>query len=1058
MPSVPIAFSTSRWLALTALRHRRAQSIVLLLLSVVAIAACAAGPMYQRAVEQAAVRSQLSQVSTADRGVTIHASSAAEASGYLPSGSQRSLFGTPVGGVETTVAAAGPHSQFNAVVAGRDDVCQHLQLAAGHCPEGGQQLLVSAPSAAALRLAVGDSLQLTGLGGSAQYRIGTLRVAGLYRPFDASGDYWFNRAYSSAAGVRRVPRGDAIPDLLVGDAMFVTPAGLNFLQAAQAASGSGGNSPFDYSIDLPVSASRIGIEQSRQLLTAIDDIQARMATTHPEGDTARVDSKLTDLLRTADIGRRQTRVIIPTLAVQLALVVLVVLGLVLAVGVDQRRSEIGLARLRGQSRPAAARLFVAEVAALVLAALVPGILLGWLGCKLLARWWLPPGTPVQLRWPALLAGLAVAAVALLLAVGLARRAAGQPISQLLRSVSMPRPATRVGAAEAGLAVAAVAGVVVALTGDRPSAVSLITPSLLAVLAGLVLSRLLLLLTRRMGRRALWRGRLSMALAAFEVARRPGVRRVVTLVCVAVALLVSAVDLQSVSATNRAGRAAASVGASVVLDVNPASAAQLRAAVARFDPSGDYAMAVITQRPDGGDTPVVAVDHARLRRIARWGSARDTPSQQLIDRLLPAVSPPPIRLTGTRLQLRTAQSTVRTADPGSHDHPQPVSLSLRLQLPNGSFTTATLPVRGGGGESVSTALLGGCAAGCTLSRIEVVRAVGDFSSAEVSVQILGLAAGRPGAMTAVPLGGARDWENSEAAAAAAGTAATISFSPGPAGSLVLNAVSHGTGATLQHLDVPVNPPCLLAGSVPSDNEAGQDAAAISMHGIDGQSAQCQPAGSMAFLPRLGAGVLVTDLDLAIASSQPVLTDSTASVWLGRDDHVAEAALVRALASAGIPVLGRSTISHQRAGYDASPPAWAIRVALAAAVLAAVIAALMVVIAAFTSQRARSYDLAALRLVGLRAAVIRRAVLAEQLAAVLFAVIVGAVIGLLGARLSLPAVPLFVDPPAVPRPRYDTAWLPVTAATAAALVLLFGAALVAARVLGRRLGPDRLREGD
>ncbi len=1057
MPSVPTAFSTSRWLALTALRHRRAQSIVLLLLSVVAIAACAAGPMYQRAVEQAAVRAQLSQVSTADRGVTIHASSADEASGYLPSGSQRSLFGTPVAGVQATVAVTAPHSQFNAVVAGRDDVCQHLQLATGHCPDGGQQLLVSTSSAAALRLAVGDSLQLTGLGGSAQYRIGTVRIAGLYRPFDASDDYWFNRAYSSAAGVRRVPRGDAIPDLLVGDAMFVTPAGLGFLQAA--AAGAGG-SPFDYAIDLPVPPSRIGVEQSRRLLAAIDGIRGRMAAAHPDGDPlrGRVDSKLADLLRTADIGRRQTRVIIPTLAVQLALVVLVVLGLVLAVGVDQRRSEIGLARLRGLSRPAAARLFVAEIATLVLVALVPGILLGWLGCALLARWWLPPGTPVELRWPALLAGLAVAVVAVLLAVSLARRAAGQPISQLLRSVSMPRPAARLGAAEVGLAVAALAGVVVALTGDRPSAVSLITPSLLAVLAGLVLSRLLLLLTRRLGRRALWRGRLSLALAAFEVARRPGVRRVVTLVCVAVALLVSAVDLQSVSATNRDARAAASVGAPVVLDVDPASAAQLRAVVDRFDPSGDYAMAVITQRPDGGDTPVVAVDHARLRRIARWGSDRDTPSQQVIDRLLPASPPPPIRLAGSQLQLRTAQSTVRTADPGSHDRPQPVSLSLRLQLPDGSFTTATLPVRSGSAESVSTALLGGCAAGCTLSRIELVRAVGDFSSAEVSIRILGLAAGRPGAMTPVPLGTARDWENSDAAAAAAGTAATISFSPGPAGSLLLQAVSHGTGATLQHLDVPVDLPCLQAGPVAVDSQDGQDAAALSMHGIDGQSAQCQPTGSMAFLPRLGAGVLVTDLDLAIAASQPVLTNSTASVWLGRDDRTAEAGLVRALAAAGIPVLGRSTISHQRAGYDASPPAWAIRAALAAAVLAAVIAALMVVIAAFTSQRARSYDLAALRLVGLRAGVIRRAVLAEQLAAVLFAVVVGASIGVLGARLSLPAVPLFVDPPAVPRPRYDTAWLPVTVATAVVLVLLFGAGLAAARVLGRRLGPDRLREGD
>ena len=1064
-------------MALAALRHRGPQSVVLFLLSVIAIAACAAGPMYQRAVEQAAVRSQLGQVGAADRGVTISASSATEAAGYLPVGAERSLFGTPVAGLQTTVAAVGPRSEFNAPVAGRDDICAHLVLVAGRCPSSGQQLLVSTSSAKALRLAVGDSMRLTGLGGSAQYRIGTMRIAGLYQPFDSTGNYWFDRSYSSAAGVRRVPRGDAVPDLLVADALFVTPAGVDFLQAAEAAAKPGGSSPFDYLIDLPVSASDTGIDQSHRLLTALDAIDARMEAAHPDGDPLRghLTSKLAGLLHTADTGRRQTRVIIPTLAVQLALVVLVVLGLVLAVGVDQRRAEIGLARLRGQSRQAAARRFVAEIAVLVFAAVIPGILLGWLGCVLLARWWLPAGTPVELRWPVLAAGLAVAVVALLLAVGLARRAAGRPIGQLLRSVSMPGSAGRLSTAEAGLAVAAVAGVVVALTGNRTNAVSLFTPSMLAILAGLLLSRLLLLVSRRLGSRALWRGRLAFALAAFEIARRPGTRRVVTLVCVAVALLVSAVDEQSVAAANRDARAAASVGAPVVLDVQPASAAQLRSAVAGFDPAGNYAMAVITQRPDGGDTPVVAVDSHRLGRIARWGSDRDTPSQQLIDRLRPVDPPAPIRLTGSRLQLRTAESSVRTADPGSSDRPRPVTLVLHLQLPDGTFTTADLPISNRTAESTSTALLGGCARGCTLSRIEVARAIGDFSSADVSIRLLGLSAGQPGALRPVSLGSAGDWQNSDAAAAAAGTAASIAFEPGSQASLVLHAVSHGTGATLQHLDVPVNLPCLLAGSGSDGGAgnagAGQDAggqdvgsqtrggqSVISMHGIDGESAQCQPAGSIAFLPRLGAGVLVTDLDLAISSAQPVLTNSTASVWLGRDDPARERALTAALATAGIPVLGRSTISHQRIGYDRSPPAWAIRAALAAAVLAAVIAALMVVIAAYTSQRARSYDLAALRLVGLRRSMIRRGVLAEQLFAVLFAVVVGALVGLLGARLSLPALPLFVDPPAVPRPRYDIAWLPVTMATGVALLALLGAGLAAALVIGRGLHPDRLREGD
>ena len=550
---------------------------------------------------------------------------------------------------------------------------------------------------------------------------------------------------------------------------------------------------------------------------------------------------------------------------------------------------------------------------------------------------------------------------------------------------------------------------------------------------------------------------------------------VTLVCVAVALLVSAVDEQSVAAANRGARAAASVGAPVVLDVQPASAAQLRSAVAGFDPAGNYAMAVITQRPDGGDTPVVAVDSHRLGRIARWGSDRDTPSQQLIDRLRPVDAPAPIRLTGSRLQLRTADSSVRTADPGSSDRPQPVTLVLHLQLPDGTFTTADLPIPNRAAESTSTALLGGCARGCTLSRIEVARAIGDFSSADVSIRLLGLSAGQPGALRPVPLGTARDWQNSEAAAAAAGTAASITFEPGPQGSLVLHAVSHGTGATLQHLDVPVNLPCLLAGSGSDGSERRMPdrpgrrrpgrgnqprRRARDLDARHRRRVRAVPAGGQHRLPapagrrgaghRPGSGHLLRAAGAhqqhreRLAGPGRSGTGTSADGRARRRPEYRCSAAPRSATSA--PVTTRS------------PPAWAIRAALAAAVLAAVIAALMVVIAAYTSQRARSYDLAALRLVGLRRSMIRRGVLAEQLSAVLFAVVVGALVGLLGARLSLPALPLFVDPPAVPRPRYDIAWLPVTVATGAVLLVLLGAGVAAALVIGRGLHPDRLREGD
>ncbi len=1049
---------TARGLSLRALRSRRAQSALLLVLSMLAIAACAAGPIYERAVEQAAVRSQLSGVSTADRGVTIQGGTAAEAAAYLPSGTDARLFGTPVAGLTTTVSAAGA-VPFQAQLVARDDVCAHLRITAGTCPTAGAQVLMSVSSAKALKLSVGAAVDLTGQGGSAGYRIGVMHVAGLYEPFDPSGNYWFDHAFSSAAGIRRVPQGDAVPDLLVADAMFVTPAGVQFLQAAHNGANSGTTSPFSYTEELPVSSTTIGVDQSARLLGALNRIQARIDAAHPNGDPARgqVQSRLIDLLKTADTGRHQTRLIIPTLAVQLALVVLVVLGLVLAVGVDQRRAEIGLARLRGRSRRGAARLFIGEVGVVVGLAFVPGVAVAWLACALAVAGWLPAGTPTELRWPALAAAVAVALAELAIAVALARRTAAQPIGQLLRSVSGQRSGLRLGVAEVALGVAALAGVLVALTGDKHSAISLITPSLIAIVAGLILSRLLVLLTRRIGARALWQGRMSWALAALQAARRPGIRRVVTLVCVAVALLVSAVDQQYVSAANRRARAEAQVGAPVVLTASAENAAQFSTTVKQLDPSGDFATPVILQRPDGGDTPVLAVEPAAFARIARWGSGRDTPSAGTIDRLSPANAPAPIRLRGNRLQVRTDQVSIRGNDPGAVTKPQPVSLSLEVELPDGASTNAILPVVTSSAPHSSTAGIGGCAQGCVLRRIEVIRAVGDFTGAAISLRLLGLSAGTGSDLKPVSLGAATDWQNSEAAAAAAGTAASIRFTASAGDALQLTAVSSGSGATLQHLDVPVNLPCLLAGPAAGDAPSGPSDSVLSIHGVDGNTAGCQPVGSISFAPRFGAGTVLVNLDLSIAATLPVLTNSTPSVWLARSDPAREAALVQGLSRAGIQITGRDTITNVQRGYDQSPPSWAIRAALATAVLAAMIAALMIVIAAYTTQDSRSYDLAALRLIGVRRRWILRGVRVEQLLAVLFASGLGIVVGLVGARLALPAVPLFIDTPTVPAPRYDTAWLPVLIAVAAVLVVLVLAALLSAFVIQRRIGPDRLRAG-
>ena len=128
---------------------------------------------------------------------------------------------------------------------------------------------------------------------------------------------------------------------------------------------------------------------------------------------------------------------------------------------------------------------------------------------------------------------------------------------------------------------------------------------------------------------------------------------------------------------------------------------------------------------------------------------------------------------------------------------------------------------------------------------------------------------------------------------------------------------------------------------------------------------------------------------------------------------------------------------------------------AACAAAVVTALMIVIVALISRRARSRDLAALRLVGVSGRPCR-AVLTEQLVAVLVGTVIGTIVGVLGARLALPAVPLFVESTNVPKPVLATAWPQILVTAAVAFVLLLVAAAIAGWILGRRLTPERLRE--
>jgi len=118
--------------------------------------------------------------------------------------------------------------------------------------------------------------------------------------------------------------------------------------------------------------------------------------------------------------------------------------------------------------------------------------------------------------------------------------------------------------------------------------------------------------------------------------------------------------------------------------------------------------------------------------------------------------------------------------------------------------------------------------------------------------------------------------------------------------------------------------------------------------------------------------------------------------------------------------------------------------------------VIVIAASTSRRTRAYDMSALELAGVGRRRLRRALLVEQAVVTIVGVAVGSAVGVVGAHLALPSVPIFLidaDEPAVLRP---IAWGSVVLAALLALAALIVVSTFVGLQMLRQVAPDRLRE--
>lgn len=1028
----------------SAIRYRRLQALVLLVLAAIITACAVLAPLHHRAMQQALTRLTLDAATAGDTAIqvrslsildydasapTVPTVSPESLAGFLPDYA-RPWFEPPVNGTSLLVTRADRTSRSpTGDLLWREGACEHVTFVAGGCPREPGDIAISPADQTNHRLRVGSVVEVVEQPAVEPPRLPgsrPLRVTGVYR--QVPGRYWTDQLLTGVSGFI-----DTRPPY--------RPMHDTWLTAAGTFSGPGAPLWLDpeYSVTYQLDRRAAGVDE---VVRAGPMVRAMVEQSLPEVDdtgqplpgsgevAATVGSGLPRISETVGQGRRQALVTVPLLMIQLGLLALAVLGLTLGAAVAQRRPEVAVARLRGASRTDARRMVLAELLPVVLAGVPVGVALALGASALVRRTTLRGAAPFELTAAVWLA--IAGAVLLLAAVTWVAAAVGtrDRIAALLRAVPARDRGRGPGAADLVVIAAAGTAVVAFATGGLRGPLALAAPALLALVAGLLLAHLIVPVATRLGRRLTARGRYAAALSVLGVARRPGTRRVVTVVTVASALLVFSTYAVDVGARNRQLAAERENGAAMVADLTGTDVARVRDALAPV--AGDRATTVVRiASGEGGFRTTLAVDPEPFGRIALspdsdpaatpWSGLRIPTGRRL-------------SLTGRAVSLRVATGRFLSESGG------PPSFQLELLDAAGDQRNVLLgEIPAEGARTLGAAVP--CAAGCTVVGLGLRSPYGLSFSGQVTIGAVRVAGGS----TDLP-GTAADWrpgvdEDHLVEAAAAGP-----------GELVVDMDSAGLrtpGLTSRYF--PEALPAVVSGrgSAPSGGTILGD----TLRGTERRMA------SIAELPRTpavaGAGVVV-DLDLLQHWGSRTGKDARIQVWFDTEDPAVLAGVRTALRGAGVEIAGVRRVSDVRDAYAASVPAWSLQLGVLVAVAGLLLAALVLVLLMASTWRLRSRDLACLAMSGVPRRALGRLAVGEQLPVVLVAALAGGACGILGTALALPTVPLFAE--SRPRSTLDLSapWLSVLGALAVALVVLGVVAWLCGRTVAARAGLSRVRD--
>ncbi len=919
----------------------------------------------------------------------------------------------------------------------REDMCQHVHLD-GRCPSAPDEALVDATMLKTIREKVGGkvSIVFTTFAGNNKEPATftqTWTIVGTYTIDDETDTYWFDPVHTFGDGFLRPPPGGLPP--LAAPALLVDRSGIEYDAIGGA----------ERAIDME----KVDIDTMDAAQANLVRWQSEIAAEDPpvlQSDDVVSLQGLFD-----DVRAEQHLLSQITLAAIVPLIVLALLLLYVLIGsaAEVRRQEIALAKLRGFSVGKVVRFAVAEPFAVLLLAVPTGIVLGVVASRVVSNLWLGQ-TPFVVTPQTVSSGLTVTVAALAGALVAVLGVVREPLATSLAAATRRRTTSRWSLVAQGalvmLSAAAVVQIVTSDASQSSSFVELLSPLFVALGSSVLAMVGLAFLARVWMARTSGRGGLSPFLASRRLVRRQDLMQLVLPLLLATAMATFATSAWKVADDWRVSKAAATVGAATVYftDTSPA---QLYSLTHRIDPEGKYLAALVPPTPRTTDGARVAlVDSPRFARVTAWDSEWGAGGpQQVQDWLDLQDQMDPITWSGNNLTFELKGISLK----GSLN--LPVSLWMRYVseqtgdqeiLPMGE-----VPMKG---DATLEGFASDCEQGCELQQFYLSGSSSSVSDVHGTVTIASVAADGDDSGD-WRLGDSDAWRPARPFGPSG--AAPVSLSGGSDGLTLDIPEGESTIVRFTTSDVPGSPP-MVATTGTQLEDAGPD-------GVDGASligtrTPMQVEGRAGALPVVGNNGGLSDLGAALREYGDLSTDVILTELLVAADTPAP--VMTELRKAGVDLSDVRTEADElhELRSDAFSLGW--KVFLLVGLMTLALAFLGVLALAIVQLRWRAYEVAALRVVGVRRRELRRAILTEYVALLGMAVVGGALAALASLLLVLPSLDIGEVGTFDPAVDYDLRWLVIAGVLGVVLLAVLAIAFWISRRTVKLGTPSTLRQAD